>query len=265
MTEAVRHDLDEGVLTLTMNWPDRLNVLGGGMVDALGAGFARAAAEKSVRCVVLEGAGKHFCAGGDISLMKDWVAREPEVRKREFHAFIERFHVVVRAMQALPKPVIGSLHGAVAGAGLSLAMGCDLAVASDDAVFTLAYIKIATSPDGGATWWLPRHVGVKKAMEIAMLGDRFDAATALTLGLVNRVVPAVERMTETKALARRLADGPTAALGHTKALIHAASARMLDAQLRDETERFARNSASDDFSEGLAAFLAKRPPSYRGS
>lgn len=262
MPDAVTQDVSDGVLTITMNWPDRLNVLGGEMVDGLAEAFDRARRDSDVRCVVFQGAGRHFCAGGDIRLMRDWAAMPADARREQFRSFISRFHVVVSGMQELPKPVIASLHGAVAGAGLSLAMDSDLAVAADDAVFTLAYIRIGASPDGGGTYSLPRIVGLKKAMEIAMLGDRFDAGTALSLGLVNRVVPAEERERETRALAARLARGPAAALGRTKALLHASLTSDPIAQLDREKESFAHCAAIDDFVEGLNAFMEKRTPAF---
>ena len=265
MSDAISQDLSDGVLTLTMNWPDRLNVLGGEMVDGLADGFGRAADDTAVRTVILEGAGKHFCAGGDIHLMRDWVKMDVAARQEQFRSFIARFHVVVDAMQSLPKPVITSVHGAVAGAGLSITMGSDLAIAANDAVFTLAYIKIGTSPDGGGTYCLPRIIGLKKAMEIAMLGDSFDAETALSLGLVNKVVSASDREREARSLARRLADGPTVALGQTKALLHASLVSDLTTQLGHEKESFARCAASDDFAEGMNAFMEKRPPEFRGA
>lgn len=264
MPDAVSQDVADGVLTLTMNWPDRLNVLGGEMVDGLAAGFGRAQQEAEVHCVVLQGAGKHFCAGGDIQMMQDWVAMDVDDRQQQFRSFIGQFHVTINAMQSLPKPVIGSLHGAVAGAGLSIATGCDLAIAADDAVFTLAYIKIGVSPDGGGTYCLPRIVGLKKAMEIAMFGDRFDATTALSLGLVNKVVAAEEREQETRALAQRLAEGPTVALGQTKALLQSSLRSDLDGQLRSEAESFAHCAATDDFAEGMQAFMEKRAPRFAG-
>jgi 2-(1,2-epoxy-1,2-dihydrophenyl)acetyl-CoA isomerase len=264
MPDAVSQDVADGILTLTMNWPDRLNVLGGEMVDGLAEGFGRAKQDAGVRCVVLQGAGKHFCAGGDIQLMQDWVAMDVESRQQKFRAFIDRFHVVVNGMLSLPKPVIASVHGAVAGAGLSITMGCDLAIAADDAVFTLAYVKIGTSPDGGGTYCLPRIVGLKKAMEIAMLGDRFDAVTALSLGLLNKVVAAEDREQETRALALRLAEGPTVALGQTKALLHSSLTSDLDTQLNLESESFAQCAATDDFTEGMQAFMEKRVPRYGG-
>ena len=264
MPDAVMQDVSDGVLTITMNWPDRLNVLGGEMVDGLADAFGRASRDSDVRCVVLQGAGKHFCAGGDIQLMQEWAAMDVDARQEQFRSFISRFHVVVNGMQALSKPVVASVHGAVAGAGLSITMGSDLAVAAEDAVFTLAYIKIGTSPDGGGTYGLPRIVGLKKAMEVAMLGDRFDAETVLSLGLVNKVVPAEERERETRALAARLAEGPTVALGRTKALLHSSLTSDLDTQLDREKESFARCAATEDFAEGLNAFMEKRAPEFKG-
>ncbi|MBS38244.1 MAG: enoyl-CoA hydratase [Thiotrichales bacterium] len=264
MTDAVTQDVADNILTLTMNWPDRLNVLGGDMVDGLAAGFKRADEDPDVRGVILQGAGNHFCAGGDIQLMQDWVTADVETRQEQFRMFIERFHVVVNAMQTLSKPVIASVHGAVAGAGLSITMGCDLAIAADDAVFTLAYIKIGTSPDGGGTYCLPRIVGLKKAMEIAMLGDRFDAETALSLGILNKVVAPADREQESRSLALRLAEGPTIALGRTKALLQASLTSDLEGQLKAEKESFAHCAATDDFTEGMMAFMQKRPPEFRG-
>jgi len=264
MSDAVIQDITDNVLTLTMNWPDRLNVLGGDMVDGLADGFERARADPDVRCVILQGAGNHFCAGGDIRLMQDWVTADVVIRQEQFRAFIERFHVVVNAMQSIPKPVIASVQGAVAGAGLSITMGCDLAVGADDAEFTLAYIKIGTSPDGGGTYCLPRIVGLKKAMEIAMLGDRFDAKTALSLGILNRVVAPEDREQETRSLARRLADGPTVALGRTKALLQSSLNSDLAEQLTAEKESFAHCAATNDFTEGMTAFMQKRPTNFSG-
>jgi len=264
MTDAVIQDITDNVLTLTMNWPNRLNVLGRDMVDGLAEGFERARADSDVRCVILQGAGDHFCAGGDILLMQDWVTADVATRQEQFRSFIERFHVVVNAIQSVPKPVIASVHGAVAGAGLSITMGCDLAIAADDAVFTLAYIKIGTSPDGGGTYCLPRIVGLKKAMEIAMLGDRFDATTALSLGILNKVVTPEDREQEGRLLAQRLADGPTIALGQTKALLWSSLNSDLAEQLTSEKESFAYCAATNDFTEGMTAFMQKRPAIYRG-
>ena len=155
-------------------------------------------------------------------------------------------------------------QGAAAGFGLSLILACDLAIAAEDAFFTFAYIKIGTSPDGSGTYFLPRTVGMKKAMEIAMLGDRFDAATALQLGILNRVVPAADLATETRALAERLAAGPTHAIANTKALLHDSWNNTMETQLANEAVSFADCAATDDWVEGVTSFAEKRKPVFRG-
>jgi 2-(1,2-epoxy-1,2-dihydrophenyl)acetyl-CoA isomerase len=156
------------------------------------------------------------------------------------------------------------VRGAAAGFGLSLMMACDLAIAADNAYFTLAYTLIGASPDGGSTFSLPRIVGQKKAMEIALLGDRFDASTAERLGIVNRVVPAAALEEETARLAARLASGPTAVYARTKTLLQASLNASLPAQLQAEAEAFAASAAEPDFREGLAAFIEKRKPQFKG-
>jgi 2-(1,2-epoxy-1,2-dihydrophenyl)acetyl-CoA isomerase len=160
----------------------------------------------------------------------------------------------------MDKPVVAAVRGAVAGFGLSLMMSADLVIAAENAYFTLAYSKIALSPDGGATWSLPRHVGLKQAMEIALLGERFDAVRARELGLVNRVVALDQLDAEALKLATRLAAGPAAALARTKALLNQSFDHTLEAQLLAEQRCFAACAADPDFSEGLAAFFEKRSP-----
>lgn len=164
----------------------------------------------------------------------------------------------------MDKPVIAAVQGAVAGFGLSLMLAADLALAADDAYFTLAYSNIALSPDGGATWSLPRHVGLKRAMEIALLGDRFDAGRALELGLINRVVPKESLEQETMALASRLATGAAGALSRTKALLNQSFDNTLDDQLLSEQRRFVECASEADFAEGVTAFFAKRKPVFGG-
>ncbi|MGH6991538.1 MAG: enoyl-CoA hydratase-related protein, partial [Stellaceae bacterium] len=160
--------------------------------------------------------------------------------------------------------VVASVQGAAAGFGLSLMMACDLVIAADSAFFTLAYINIGTSPDGSGTYFLPRVVGQKKAMEIALLGDRFDAATAKAMGLINFIVPAAELEAETMKLATRLATGPTRAIANTKRLINHSLERSLESQLQAEAMSFADCAASEDWLEGVKAFAEKRRPAFKG-
>ncbi len=162
----------------------------------------------------------------------------------------------------MDKPLIAAVHGAVAGFGLSLMLAADLALAADDAYFTLAYSNIALSPDGGATWSLPRHIGMKRAMEVALLGDRFDARRALELGLINRVVPKGVLEQESMALAARLAAGAAEALARTKALLDQSFDNPFEDQLLAEQRCFVECASEADFAEGLAAFFAKRKPVF---
>jgi 2-(1,2-epoxy-1,2-dihydrophenyl)acetyl-CoA isomerase len=173
-------------------------------------------------------------------------------------------HCAIIALRAAAKPVLASVHGAVAGAGVSLLAAADLAIAAAGAKFTLAYSKIATSPDGGSTYFLPRILGVRKALELMMLSETFDAATALDLGLVNRVVPDDELAAATDTLARRLAAGPTLAYGETKALVNRTFEQSLSSQLEAEAQAFARCAATADLAEGVTAFVQKRKPAFKG-
>src|SRR5882672_10212852 len=243
MDDAVLLRLAEGVATITLNRPKVLNALDGAMVDGLATALERIEASAGLRVVVLEGAGAGFMAGGDIRAFQAVMDLSPAAKRVFFERFIHRFHPIIIMLRRLPLPVIARVHGAVAGAGMSLLMACDLAIAAEDAVFTLAYCHLGTSPDGGSTYFLPRHVGSKKAMEIALLGDRFGAASALHLGLVNSVVPAAELDQRIEELATRLASGPREAYAATKRLLNQSGGTALATQLQDEAEHFAACAA----------------------
>jgi 2-(1,2-epoxy-1,2-dihydrophenyl)acetyl-CoA isomerase len=176
----------------------------------------------------------------------------------------QAFHASIHNLRAMPKPVLASVHGAVAGGGLSVMLACDVAIAADDTQFTLAYSNIGTSPDGGSTWFLPRVVGMRKALELAFLPDMFPAEEARSLGLVNWVVPAADLAARTAALAERLSHGPTRAFGRTKALMNSTWEQPMAAQLDDELKAFAACAAESDFKEGIAAFVEKRKPRFTG-
>ncbi len=264
MTEPLILDVTEGVATVTLNRPKSLNALSDDMVAALVEVMTRVEADEAARCVVLRGAGDHFMAGGDVKGFHGRLAETPAARSAHFRAKIHKLHPAILAMRRMPKPVIASLRGAAAGFGLSLALATDLAIAAEDAYFTLAYCLIGTSPDGGSSFHLPRIVGLRKAMEIALLGERFDAETAQRLGLVNWVVPSAELEAETAKLAARLAGGPGHALGETKALLNASLDNPLEAQLALEVESFASCAATQDFAEGVTAFVEKRSAKFTG-
>jgi 2-(1,2-epoxy-1,2-dihydrophenyl)acetyl-CoA isomerase len=252
------------VATLTLNRPEALNALNRELTLALREAVFSVEGDDAVRCVVIRG-GEHFMAGGDLKWFKSMREGRPAAENRaQFEGFIHEVHAVIVSLRRMPKPVVASVRGAVAGFGMSLMMAADLALAADSAYFTLAYTLVGVSPDGGSTFALPRIVGQKRAMEIALLGDRFDAAAAERLGLINRVVPSADLDSETAKLAARLASGPTAVYGRTKALLNASLGSSLESQLQREAEAFAQSASEPDFGEGLAAFVEKRKPRFMG-
>ncbi|MEQ9121598.1 MAG: enoyl-CoA hydratase [Alphaproteobacteria bacterium] len=260
MADPVLLDREGAVAVVTLNRPEVLNALSIEMAELLCDVCWRIEADPGVRAVLVRGAGKGFQAGGDIASFKREIDRIGEHAGR----MIDTYHVAVRTLVRMPKPVVGQLHGAVAGAGMSLAMNLDLAVAAEGTVFTLAYANLGTSPDGGSTFFLPRLVGRRRAMEIALLSDRFDAARAYELGLVNRVVPADKLAEEAMGMAERLAAGPTMAYARTKALIDQSFETDLASQLEAERLNFVASTATADFKEGVAAFTEKRRPNFKG-
>jgi len=264
MTDVVNLEIEDGVAWIRMNRPKALNALDTSLTRALIETTQQVADDPAVRCVVLGSTSEHFMAGGDLKEFSTILDKEPAERRRIFADFIHRMHPLVLTVRGMDKPVIASVRGAVAGFGMSFMMAADLAIAADDSYFTLAYILIGTSPDGGSTFALPRIVGVRKAMEIAMLGDRFDAAKAHALGLVNWVVPGAELDAETAKLAGRLAKGPTGALGRTKKLLQASLDNPLERQLQMELECFSESASVGDFKEGVTAFVGKRKPEFTG-
>ena len=265
MSEHLLMEVRDGIATLTLNRPEVLNALSGEMVEDLKAALLGIERDETVRCGVIRGAGEHFMAGGDLKNFATAATLGAEERRALFEGFIHDLHPAIITLRRMRKPVLASVRGAAAGFGLSLAMACDLVIAADDAFFTLAYVNIGTSPDGSGTYFLPRLVGMKKAMEIALLGDRFDAATAKEYGIVNFVVPSGDLDKETVALATRLANGPTHAMGNTKLLLNASLEHSLESQLQAEAVSFADCSATDDWAEGVTAFAQKRTPVFKGN
>jgi 2-(1,2-epoxy-1,2-dihydrophenyl)acetyl-CoA isomerase len=234
------------------------------MMDALVTQTAAVAADDTLRCVLIRGAGRHFMAGGDIRHFAEQLALAPADRRNHFMRTIERLHAAIEQLQRMPHPVVASVHGAVAGFGLSLLCACDLAIAADTSYFTSAYRQLGLTPDGGLSYALPRQVGLKKAMEILLLGERFGADDALRLGLVNRIVPEAELERATAAVVAAIVSGPVAAMRNGKRLIQQSLAQTLSAQLEAEAASFGACSATDDFVEGVCAFLDKRPPRFGG-
>ncbi len=254
----LRLETADAVATITLDRPDALNALTVALKEELLVAFERVAADPAVRAVVLTGAGRAFCAGQDLRerLQPDAAPLDTEIRVR--------YNPLIRAMRALPKPIVGAINGIAAGAGASLAFACDIRIAADGASFLLAFGRVGLIPDSGATWLLPRLVGGAKAAELALTAEPLSAVDAERFGLVARVVPADALLAESHALAARLAAGAPRALALTKQALDASWDASLEDQLAAEAVLQGQAGATVDHAEGIAAFLERRPPRFTG-
>lgn len=268
MTNSVLYEVRGGIALLTLNRPESLNSMSGELLDSLAAHLASAAEDTEVRCVVITGAGRAFCAGGDVKGMAASPRSEagaPSPRPLISSAEgLRRQEESSRLLYEMPKPTIAAVNGPAAGAGMSLALSADIRIASDSARFATAFARIAVSGDFGGTWLLQRLVGPARAKELYLLADVLDAQRALGLGLVSKVVPAEQLMQETMALARRLADGPTLAYGRMKEnFSYGATATFADTLTR-EAENLVASMRTEDHRSAAVAFVEKREPVFRG-
>ncbi|WP_431512278.1 enoyl-CoA hydratase/isomerase family protein [Variovorax sp. DAIF25] len=245
------------VATLRFNRPAALNAIDVPMAQAFLAAVRAIAADRSVRAVLMSGAGKGFMAGGDLALL----SADPQGGAA---ALIGPLHEALEVLATIDAPVVAQVHGVAAGAGLSLMLQADFVLAAEGTRFNLAYVNIGASCDVGASWALPRWVGLRRALEIAMLGDMLDAPEAERIGLINRVLPADALAGEAIALAQRLANGPTVALGQLRRLMRGSFERELPTQLAAESAAFQVCAASQDFRSGVDAFFAKKPARFEG-
>ena len=218
--------------------------------------------DPGTRAIVVTGEGRGFCVGADLAALQDIYASG---EKPKLSTFLERgYNRLIPALTGAPKPIIAAINGVAAGAGMSLALACDLRVASDAATFTTAFVRIGLVPDSGMFFTLPRAVGVAKALELAVTSDRIDATTALDFGLVGRVVPAYDLMDQAHALAARLAELPTRAIGLIKQLFQESPRLSLEETLRREADLQDLAAATDDHMEGVRAFMEKRTAAFTG-
>ncbi len=264
MSEVVLFDLEDGVATVTLNRPEKLNALNGELMEELLPHLQRCWGDAAVRCVVLTGAGRGFCAGGDITMMeaRGRVASPPSLEAQILG--LRRNMEAPRYLLEMPKPTIAMVNGPVAGAGLSLALACDLRYAAEGAKFLTAFANVGFSGDYGGSYMLTRLVGTAKARELYFLSEAFPAAKALDLGIVNAVFPDDRLRAETTAIARRLAHGPTVAYARIKEnmnlALHARYAEALDQEARYQV----LTGQTEDHREARRAFLEKRPPTFVG-
>ncbi|HET7264892.1 MAG TPA: enoyl-CoA hydratase-related protein [bacterium] len=257
MYETVLIEDRGGVRVVTLNRPDVLNAFDARLGEELLDALTKAEGAAAVRCVVLTGAGRAFCSGADL--------RGHTPGETSLGALLRsRYNRIVLRLRTMEKPVIAAVNGVAAGAGCNLALAADLRVASDRASFIEVFTRVGLIPDSGGTWLLPRFVGVGRALEMMFFAEPVDAAAAERLGLVNRVVSQDDLMPRTLEWAARLADGPTRAYGLIKRAVDRALALDLRGALDYEAHLQEIAGRSDDHREGVAAFLAKRPPSYAG-
>ena len=257
MTHPLLFSRADGIATLQFNRPAQLNALDVPTAQALLAAVQEIAADRSVRAVLLKGAGRAFVAGGDLATLQ----ANPVQGAQDL---LEPLNAAVTLLHGLDAPVIAQVHGAAAGAGLSLMLMCDFVLAAEGTKFNLAYINLGTSCDVGASWALPRLVGLRHALEIALLGETFGTDDALRLGLINRVLPAAELDAAAHAFAQRIAAGPTLAYGHMRRLMRGSFDHDLATQLQAEAQAFDACARSADLREGIEAFFAKRPAIFQG-
>ncbi|HEV2178112.1 MAG TPA: enoyl-CoA hydratase [Terriglobia bacterium] len=249
------------VATILLNRPDKLNAIDEGVRGGLAAALLTVAHEPSIRVAVLTGAGRGFCAGGDIRTM---VELKQNHQSAVFRSYLEAGHEVVRSIRRMPKMVIAAVNGPAAGAGMNLALACDLRIASDQANFSQAFVSIGLHPDWGGTFFVPRMVGIGRAIEILALGDAIPADEAHRWGLVNFLVPAATLGEETRKLATRLAAAPSLPLALLKQALFERLETEMDRMMEHEVDAQMKCFDSDDFGEGITAFLEKRKPHFKG-
>jgi 2-(1,2-epoxy-1,2-dihydrophenyl)acetyl-CoA isomerase len=257
--EPVLVSLEAGVLRVTLNRPDTLNAFTVGMTQALAAAMARAESEAAVRCVLVTGAGRGFCAGQDLT-ERDMNAKDIDLGG----GLDTRYNPLVRRMRALEKPIVCAVNGVAAGAGANFALACDLVIAARSASFIQAFVKIGLVPDCGGSYFLPRLAGTQRAMALAMTGDRLTAEDAERWGVIWKCVDDANLKAEADKLALQLASGPTRSLGLIKKAMYASAGNTLSAQLDMERDLQREIGKGKDYREGVAAFLEKRKPQFTG-
>lgn len=259
VNDSVLYAQDGPVALITLNRPGRRNAINQDLIDGLSASLTQAQEDKAIRAIILTGAGRGFCSGADLEVFSGDFTPE---YGRDY--LIEHYQPLLRQFITLRKPIIGAINGAAAGAGVGLALACDLRVIADDASLLYAFINIGLAPDAGASWFLTRHVGYCRAFELAIEGKPIPASRCVELGLANRMVSAEDLLEEALSWAKHLAQRPTLAIGLTKQALHHALLSDLMSTIAFEAEVQMEAFGSHDLKEGVQAFLQKRPPRFLG-
>ncbi|HEY3075566.1 MAG TPA: 2-(1,2-epoxy-1,2-dihydrophenyl)acetyl-CoA isomerase PaaG [Burkholderiales bacterium] len=258
---SVLVSVEAGVETITLNRPEKLNALNPEMHQLLRAALERAAVQPEIRVVLLTGAGRGFCTGQDLAERDVSAGAAPIDLSVSLGS---HYNPLVRRMRALPKPIICAVNGVAAGAGANIALACDIVIAARSASFIQAFSKIGLMPDAGGSYFLPRLVGTARAMGLALLAEKLDAEQAVQWGLIWKIVDDARLAEETRALADRLASGPTKGYGLLKKAMYASPGNSLDAQLDLERDLQREAGYSEDYREGVTAFKEKREPRFKG-
>jgi 2-(1,2-epoxy-1,2-dihydrophenyl)acetyl-CoA isomerase len=258
---AVLEKREGRIATLILNRPERMNALNADLVVALNDALTRVEADPEINVVVLAGAGRAFCAGGDLAVIGKG---RQENNVAELQPILRLGMQAALKIRTMPQPVIAAVHGAAAGAGMNIALAADIRIASDDAMFGQNFAKVGLFPDYGGTFFLPQLVGPAKAAELFYTGEMIDAAEALRIGIVNRVVPLAQLETEAHALAHKIANGPAIAIRAIKEVLFGRDKDQLTELLDLEVEQQMQCFYSEDCSEGIRAFFEKRLPKFRG-
>jgi len=259
MSEPILYEAVEGVARITLNRPDVLNAISPELITAYGEAIQRAGSDETIRAVLVTGSGRAFCAGADLNS-----SGSPERKMSSGQLLRTLYHPAIVGMRTMPKPVITAVNGVAAGAGMSIALAGDIILAAQSASFLQAFSKIGLVPDAGSTWFLPRLVGDARARALALLADKIPAEEARQMGMVWKVYPDEQLASEAQALAARLAKMPTKAYSLIKAALNASGGNSLADQLELEADSQDIASKTDDFREGVQAFLQKRQPEFKG-